>query len=206
MVLYCNTCAARTGHTELWTTAQGGQTGSSIFVRVYRCVDCGSEIFAITHGGAVWERYPYELSRRKLEGLPSDIEADFSEAQTDNGAGSYKSAVMMCRRVIQNAAEDKGSTPGRRLVDQLEELKNNGVLYSPLYKMATQIRVMGGKGAHPQDGKAKTEKTPEEDTLDVVQPEESKQMIDFTAEILNFLYSIDHSISKLENGSKTDEE
>lgn len=206
MILYCNNCDGRTGQVEVWTT----HLNSYGWMRkVYKCQQCGETIYVVINtSGLVKERYPFEEKDINLKGVPEDILEDFKEAVKDNGATSYKSCVMMCRRAIQNAAEDKGAKPGARPVDQLKELKEKGVLYPNLFTMAEKIRVMGGKAAHPQDGKNPEKYTVDDETdlavLDEVKPEEAEKMIDFTAQVLNFLYSLDYKINSLEEKPEED--
>lgn len=109
--------------------------------------------------------------------VPKGIADDFIEAARDYNIASYKSSAVMARRTIQKMCLNLGATKGEKLHKQIDELKTNGKLHSDLADIATEIRFLGNDGAHPED-----------DGLDEVSPEDAKEILDFTAELLDDLY------------------
>jgi len=115
--------------------------------------------------------------------LPSKISreilSDFIEAVKSFNVGAYKAAVAMARRALQQALEDKGATKGKKLLEQINELKNKKVLDKATASLAHGVRQFGNYGAHPQN-----------DLLAQVTRDDAKLAIDITKKILKELYSI----------------
>ena len=83
----------------------------------------------------------------------------------------------MARRTIQKMCLNLGATKGKKLHEQITELKSAGKLHHDLADMATEIRFLGNESAHPDD-----------DGLDAVSPEDAKEILGFTAELLEDLF------------------
>lgn len=111
------------------------------------------------------------------EYIPEGIASDFIEASKDYNVSSYKSSVVMARRTIQKTCLNLGATKGKKLYQQIEELKVSGKLHPDLASLATEIRFLGNDGAHPED-----------DGLDEVSKEDAKEILDLTEEFLDDLY------------------
>jgi hypothetical protein len=84
--------------------------------------------------------------------VPEGLKQDIEEAEKCHFAFSYKAAVVMCRRALQLALEDKLGLSGKRLplgplLD--EERKNNPKLFTDSeYAFALRIKELGDEGAH----------------------------------------------------------
>jgi len=185
MILYCNECTARTSHKGVWSEKKTDAYGYMWVV--FQCDECKEYVFAFAnlYQKDTSVRYPFEKSETlPLEGVPKNIMEDYEEASRCLAANAYKGCVSMCRRVLQGAAIDKGADEKGRIIDQLKILKNNQTLLLELYDMATRIRLVGKKGAHPRK------------LLDKVTEKEAVEMIDFTAQVLNYLYTIRHRIKE----------
>jgi hypothetical protein len=109
--------------------------------------------------------------------VPEGIANDFIEASRDFNIASYKSSAVMARRTIQKMSLNLGATKTKKLYEQIEELKQEGKLHPDLADIATEIRFLGNNGAHPED-----------DGLDDISEEDAKEIVDFTAELLDDLY------------------
>jgi len=109
--------------------------------------------------------------------IPTGIADDFIEATKDYNNGAFKSSAVMARRTIQKICLNLGAKKGAKLVDQISSLKEESKLHPDLAEIATEIRFLGNNGAHP-----------EEDGLDEINNEDAKEIIDFTAELLDDLY------------------
>ena len=109
--------------------------------------------------------------------VPKGIADDFVEASKDFNIASYKSSAVMARRTIQKMSLNLGATKTKKLYEQIDELKISGKLHPDLADIATEIRFLGNDGAHPED-----------DGLDEISEEDAKEILDFTAELLDDLY------------------
>jgi hypothetical protein len=83
------------------------------------------------------------------EHLPEGIRSDVHEAKVCLSANAYNASVIMTRKAIESAAILKGARRGRRLIDKLRDLRDQGILNTIQYEMAEATRWVGNAGAHP---------------------------------------------------------
>ncbi|GAH27643.1 unnamed protein product [marine sediment metagenome] len=93
-----------------------------------------------------------------------------------NNVSAFKSraSATMIRRALQNTCIDKGATKGSKLLDQINELAQKGVITSDIKEWATVTRWIGNDAAHPE--------SPE------VEIEEAESIIALTEQLLNVIY------------------
>jgi hypothetical protein len=162
------------------TTAQ-----EHFIAQVGQCAACADFvlILGLRRGAAGG---PYGLRSIEPLGKPKDtvnpavpplIAADMAEAIRCEWIKAYKAAVAMCRRAVQAAALDRGATPNKKLVAQIDELATKQVITVSLKEMAHEVRLTGNDGAHPG-----------EDGLNDVTPEDAKDIIQFTEELFHHVY------------------
>ena len=155
-------------------------------VSIWQCHNCDRAIF-LTH---IKARYKSDAQKNPDpfsilpatqptvdSRVPAGIANDFIEAARDYNIASHKSAAVMARRTIQTMCLNLGATKGKKLHEQITELKVSGKLHPDLADIATEIRFLGNDGAHPDD-----------DGLDEISPEDAKEILEFTAELLDDLY------------------
>jgi len=82
--------------------------------------------------------------------IPKEVLSDYIEAVKTINVRAYEATVAMARRVLQQALEDKGASRGRRLLDQINELRDKGILDKAIASLAHGIRQYGNYSAHPQ--------------------------------------------------------
>ncbi len=111
--------------------------------------------------------------------IPKEVLSDYIEAVKSFNVGAYKAAVAMARRALQQALEDKGAEPRKRLLDQIDELKDKGIIDKATASLAHGIRQFGNYGAHPQT-----------DLLAQITRDDAKLVLDVTKRILKVLYRI----------------
>lgn len=63
--------------------------------------------------------------------------------------GSYESSAIMCRRVIEEFAVEKGATQ-HRLGDKLIELLESKKISDSLFTNAIEVKAKGNRAIHPQ--------------------------------------------------------
>ena len=146
-----------------------------------------------THNYAL--SFQFQLSKKTLEewiaqwsgiyayyeGLPKSVPQgilhDYIEALKAYNVGAYRAAVVMARRALQQAVEDKGASNKRKLYEQINELFEIGLLDKATKSLADGVRYFGNYGAHPQD-----------DLLSQVTKEDAKLTIEILERILTRLY------------------
>jgi hypothetical protein len=112
--------------------------------------------------------------------IPLVIREDLAEASRCFYAGSYKGAVVMYRRALQNIVLDKikdSSMKNKKLWEQIDALFKEGYITKHLKDSAHEIRHFGNFGAHPS-----------EDTLDKTTREETAIIERLTFDLIRTIY------------------
>lgn len=112
------------------------------------------------------------------DAVPEEIKPDFREALRCRWVESYKATAAMCGRVIQASALQKGASPKKKLVEQIDELADKGIITQPVKEMAHEVRLTRNIGVHP----------PEEDPLKDVTQKDADDIVEFTREFLHHVY------------------
>lgn len=129
----------------------------------------------------VLETYPKYVPQ-KHESIPPNIWSDYLEACRCFDAEAYKATVVMCRRMLQNVCLDRGAKKKKadgKWISLREQIKDAFPQkdYSLIHSIADGIKYFGDYGAHPQD-----------DEIDKVKKDDSKELLDFTYTILQISY------------------
>jgi Domain of unknown function (DUF4145) len=80
--------------------------------------------------------------------IPENIRIDLDEAKQCFVSLCYRGCAVLSRRVIQIACVEKGATKNK-LVDQIGELINNGIITKEIEEWAQVVRWVGNDAAHP---------------------------------------------------------
>jgi len=118
----------------------------------------------------------------KHESIPQNIWNDYLEACKCFDVEAFKATVVMCRRMLQNVCLDRGAKKQNAkgewisLRNQIKEAFPERD-YSLVHSIADSLKYFGDYGAHPQD-----------DGIDNVSKEDSKELLDFTYSILEIAY------------------
>ncbi len=175
-----------------------GRQGNRI-VNAAQCESCKGFILVV--GERPFQQQPYTLvdvyplgkpDDRVDDAVPDEIKPDFREALRCQWVKAYKATVAMCRRAIQASALEKGASPKKKLVEQIDELAGKGLITKPLQRLAHRIRLTGNVGAHP-----------DEDGLADVTGQDADDIIDFTHQFFEHVYVMP---AKLEAHEKREKE
>jgi len=119
----------------------------------------------------------YARSEDLPSSVPKNVLDDYIEATSTFNINAFRASLVMARRALQQALEDKGATKGSNLASQIDELKGKGLLSDATANLAHGVRQFGNFGAHPND-----------DLLAQVDSDDAKLALDVTKKILKELY------------------
>jgi len=134
------------------------------------CNCCNNPVLILGYGDRI---YPTPLPSPTDKNIPEAIRNDLDEAKMCFSVSAWRGAAVMARRAIQSAAIEKGATKSR-LVDQIEELKNKGLITVDLKEWADVVRWVGNDAAHPGN--------------DNVTRDDAKDILDLAEQFLHVLY------------------
>lgn len=171
---------------------RGTKAGSSTIqmcyasMRVCPNVKCLGIVFIIEQGNDVVEIEPPELLDFNPEGLPPRLQQTLREAVACHGAGAYRAAAMMVRRLLEEICE-ANDAKGSNLHQRLAALRKCIVLPEPLFDAMSEHKALGNDAAHI-----------EAISYDNIGAEESQDSIELAKEIVKSLYQLKGLISRLQ--------
>lgn len=115
--------------------------------------------------------YPTRGHQMTFPDVPGKIAETAREAWTCHAAGAHRGAVMLARAVVESTVKAKGITNGA-LNAKINELADQGLIRKAVAEQAHEIRHTGNSTAHG-------------DLDDTVTPEDSEEVLNLMAEVLN---------------------
>lgn len=173
----CPWCGALVRATAL---TDGFERDNGVYVLVECPGDC-PPFLAIDYYGRydpLEDTYPPpQVEASQLhKAIPEAVRDDYAEALRCSHSRAFKATVVLCRRVVQAVAVDKGAQGGK-LGEQIESMRQKGLITASLHHAATEVRHFGNFGAHPRD-----------DGLDEVTWDDAQAVIKLTFAFLEDLY------------------
>jgi hypothetical protein len=121
-----------------------------------------------------------------LENLPQKLQQTLSEAVSCHGAGAYRAAAMMVRRLLEEICE-ANSAEGSNLHQRLGALKSLIVLPQPLFDAMFELKALGNDAAHV-----------EAKAYDNIGRDEAEDSIELAKEIVKALYQLKGLLGRLQ--------
>lgn len=109
------------------------------------CNSCQRPVLVFKNGAII---FPSPLPKPSHESIPEDLRKDLDEAKRCFASSCFRGCAVLARRVIQVACVEKGAIKDR-LVDQINELRTNGVITKDIEEWAHVVRWIGNDAAHP---------------------------------------------------------
>lgn len=159
---------------------------------VYQCVGCNKDTYffyevqmvvpsptprlddrrAPTVSAKVLHQYPLAIPTLH-ESVPKPVKLAMIEAEKSLAVGAHNACGTMARRAIHSLCQDKKAT-GADLHKKLKSLRENGTITEDIWEWASDLRIIGRDGAHPE--------WPE------VSPEDAEYAVTFLHEIIRYVY------------------
>lgn len=154
-------------------------------VSVYICCVCGGPLFARAYGDNLSNQkldvYPTNIPFASLD-IPEKIRKIYLEALICFNVSAWNATATMCRRAVQECIIDKGGE-GKMLYNQIDNLAEKRIITDDIKEWAHEIRLLGRDGAHA-------------DVPTDVGEKEANFAIEFTGELLNYVYILKARLQK----------
>lgn len=166
-VLVCHSCQ------------QGVTVIEEMWIGEYRKTDANRK-----GGGTVWWKgiHWWPLGGMSAHSSIPDAIADaLNEATMALAAKCPRAAAAMARRTLEAITCDQGETTGV-LAQRLANLAKRNILLPTLADWASEVRLIGNKGAHF-------------DLIDQVTEQDATQLIEFIRELIKYLYILPYDLN-----------
>jgi hypothetical protein len=155
-------------------------------IRVCPNPTCRGLVFVIDSGDSAAAILPPELLDFDGDHLPTGCLNTLKEAIACHGAGAYRAAAMMVRRLLEEICEDN-KAKGTDLHKRLQSLRNTIVLPEALFEAMGELKALGNDAAHI-----------EAKAYDSIGREEVADSIELAKEILKALYQLKGLVTRLQ--------
>ena len=134
---------------------------------VFRCNACNQPVFRKTQVLVLGDPVSVhedmiEIERSaesfELQHLPTEVADDFKEALTCYSNSCWNAFAAMTRRTLQSTATHLGTEGSTKIQQQLEDLRQMGVVEEEGFKQLKAIMLAGHDGAHPHLPKLSAER------------------------------------------------
>lgn len=137
--------------------------------RSYTCGHCGNLISSdkgISYGGSARRIYlcthcdkptyfesdrqimPGETHGKDVNHIPDSVDSLYKEARICISVSANTSAVLACRKLLMNLAVSKGASEGKRFIEYVEYLSENGYIPPNGKGWVDHIRKKGNEATH----------------------------------------------------------
>ena len=168
----------------------------------YVCGHCGTAVtgWLVSQAGNVYQRWwllcpqcgrgsvrndditlPPPQTFPDVGGLPDIISGLYDEARASFGAQAYTGCEILCRKILMNAAINKGAEKNKKFVEYVDYLDSHGHITPSLKDMATIVKDNGNDAAHE---------------VDPPDRERAEYTLEFTRNILYIIYGTKHKLDK----------
>lgn len=155
-------------------------------IRICPNVKCKGLVFTIEGRNGTIEIEPPQLLDFNIENLPPRCQQTLKEAIACHGAGAYRAAAMMVRRLLEEICDENSAT-GNNLHNRLANLRNLIVLPQPLFDAMNELKALGNDAAHI-----------EAKAYDNIGRDEAEDSIELAKEILKALYQLKGLLGRLQ--------
>ena len=156
-----------------WLVAQAG---SAYQRRWLLCPQCGRG--SVQNDDVI---LPPPQTFDDIGGLPDDISGLYDEARTSFGVLAYTGCEMLCRKILMNAAVNKGAKQNMKFVQYVDYLNSNYCVTQSLKDMAKTIKNNGNEATHE---------------INPPDQERAEYTLKFTRRILDTIYGAEYELGK----------
>lgn len=144
--------------------------------RIYICPRCGGP--NIFRGD---NQIPAPRPGASVEHCPTAVAGLYNEARNSVSAGAYTGAVLCCRKLLMNIAVALGADEGKKFIDYVEFVSNEGYVPPQGRHWVDHIRKKGNEATHEIPNMTKGDAT---------------ELITFLEMLLKFNYEFPNRIPK----------
>ena len=143
---------------------------------IYICPNCNKPTFISGN-----EQVPGQSFGDRIEFLPKDIEALYSEAKNCISINAYTSTVLSCRKLLMNVSVSKGAVEGKSFAFYVTYLEENHYIPPNSRDWVDHIRKKGNEATHE---------------IPSISKEEAIELLEFTGMLLRFVYEMPGKMNK----------
>lgn len=199
MILECTNCNAHVETEEIgeYEYLRNEDHPSGRFV-LLKCKKCGSPILINQDNignmveGNIWDSpitlFPNQDTHFNPN-APKAIRTSYEEAAKCFRNRAYTASAIMCRKTLEGICKNNGISE-RNLVQAIRKMKESKIINDQLFEWADTLRMAGNEAVHGVDI--------------TVSREDSRDMLDFTNAIIDYIYSFKEKFEQFKKRREKD--
>jgi len=141
--------------------------------RIYVCSFCDKPTYFQEADRTSVKQFPGVAFGEAVRSLPPDVETLYNEARACTTVGAYTGAVLVCRKILMNAAVSLGAPTGKNFADYVTWLVAEGHVPKKGHGWVDHIRQRGNVANHE---------------IPALSKDESEEMVIFTGMLLKMIH------------------
>ena len=176
----CGFCSADVASDRGWFASDSVKTNANQ-AAVYICPNCKCPTFIGRELGGDFERgqWPGPLPFERVEGLPADVSALYTEARASVAANAPTGAMMLCRKILMDVAVEKEAPENKGFADYVQWLIDERWAPRSAEGWVDYIRKRGNEANHD---------------IEVMSHADARGVLRFTQELLRAVYELPAAI------------
>lgn len=167
----------------------------------YKCGSCSSFVmvlWSVSEFGPSQGMYDYRVLPRSLkitnapDYMPDQVGRNWLQAQKSLETESWDAAVIMARTAMQAALREQ-QAKGKNLIDEINDLAEQGILPPLMVDWANEVRVLGNKGTHQNS------------TSEGTEADDAEDIVEYLDYLLEYLYALPKKIKIYRERKASDE-
>lgn len=163
----------------IWKIAECPSCDGCVLIKMYMDQQGNIRIGAV---------YPSPMPSPTDQRMPEKIRKDLDEAKSCLSVNAYRACAGMCRRAMQTACMEKGSSKGD-LIDQIDEIHQKGVITVDLKDLAHTVRMVGNDALHPN--------------ADEVTPQDAKEILELAEQLMEVIFVAPERVREMKKKQST---
>lgn len=111
---------------------------------MYICPSCNGSIFVTPEDKIL----PQPIMGNQVNNVPNELSKLYDEARKCTGQGCFTASVLICRKILMNIAVNQGADEGKRFIEYVNYLADQGFIPPNGRQWVDHIRTKGNEATH----------------------------------------------------------
>jgi hypothetical protein len=136
---------------------------------MYICPSCNGSVFITPENKIL----PQPIMGNKVDHVPNELSELYDEARKCTGQGCFTASVLICRKILMNIAVNQGADEGKRFIEYVNYLAEQGFIPPNGRQWVDHIRTKGNEATHE---------------IRLMSNTDAKELLIFAEMLLKFVY------------------
>jgi len=111
---------------------------------MYICPSCSGSVFVTPNNKIL----PQPIMGNKVNNVPTELNELYEEARKCTGQSCFTASVLICRKILMNIAVNQGADEGKKFIEYVNYLAEQGFIPPNGRQWVDHIRKKGNEATH----------------------------------------------------------